>query len=116
MMLQQNQTMRFSIIAKVLAKRMQKYCRVSCWTTSYTVRNSFELLSKRTLDLDGCDLHGCSAKRVERGGAVGAGRAGQPSDIAKAVRFLCDNEQAAFICGQQLMVDGGVSAKLIFPD
>ncbi|KAK9842692.1 hypothetical protein WJX74_000786 [Apatococcus lobatus] len=47
---------------------------------------------------------------------LNAGRAGQPADVAKAVRFLCDNEQAAFICGQQLMVDGGVSAKLIFPD
>jgi NAD(P)-dependent dehydrogenase (short-subunit alcohol dehydrogenase family) len=33
---------------------------------------------------------------------------GIPEDIAKVVAFLCSRE-AAWICGQTLMVDGGLS-------
>ena len=35
-------------------------------------------------------------------------RIGTPDDIAKVVAFLC-SEEAAWICGQTLMVDGGLS-------
>jgi enoyl-[acyl-carrier protein] reductase III len=35
-------------------------------------------------------------------------RVGTPEDIAKVVAFLCSHE-AAWICGQTLMVDGGLS-------
>ncbi|KAK9821047.1 hypothetical protein WJX74_005667 [Apatococcus lobatus] len=44
------------------------------------------------------------------------GRAGDPRDIAHAVIFLADDEKAGFISGQELMVDGGVSAKLVYPE
>ena len=30
--------------------------------------------------------------------------------------FLADDEKAGFISGQELMVDGGVSAKLVYPE
>lgn len=45
-----------------------------------------------------------------------AGRAGHPQDIAHAVVFLADEEKAGFIDGCELMIDGGVSAKLVYPD
>ena len=37
------------------------------------------------------------------------GRLGQPEDIAKVVRFLLSDD-AGFITGQAIVVDGGVSA------
>ena len=38
-------------------------------------------------------------------------RAGSPLDIANAIRFLC-SEEAAFITGQALVVDGGLTIQL----
>jgi 3-oxoacyl-[acyl-carrier protein] reductase len=35
------------------------------------------------------------------------GRFGTPEDVAGAVRFLC-SEQASFITGEVLLVDGGL--------
>ena len=40
-------------------------------------------------------------------GAIPAGRYGQPEDIANAVAFLC-SEDASYITGQVLSVDGGM--------
>ncbi|MEY9835122.1 SDR family NAD(P)-dependent oxidoreductase [Streptacidiphilus sp. EB103A] len=40
---------------------------------------------------------------------IPAGRIGQPEDIARAAAFLCSNE-ASFVNGANLMVDGGDSA------
>jgi NAD(P)-dependent dehydrogenase (short-subunit alcohol dehydrogenase family) len=37
------------------------------------------------------------------------GRVGEAADIAQAVRFLCDEERAAWITGHVLVVDGGYS-------
>ncbi len=37
-----------------------------------------------------------------------AGRTGTPSDVANAIRFLC-SDQASFITGAELLVDGGQS-------
>jgi NAD(P)-dependent dehydrogenase (short-subunit alcohol dehydrogenase family) len=39
-------------------------------------------------------------------------RIATPAEIAKAVSFLIDSEQSAFITGQTLVVDGGVLARL----
>jgi NAD(P)-dependent dehydrogenase (short-subunit alcohol dehydrogenase family) len=39
-------------------------------------------------------------------------RVGQPEDIARAVLFLADNDQSAFMTGQSLVVDGGATARL----
>lgn len=41
-------------------------------------------------------------------GATSLGRFGQPEDIARAVHFLCSDE-AAFITGEVLVVDGGMA-------
>ncbi len=51
------------------------------------------------------------AVRAESGRAVPAGRIGTPGDVAAAVAFLASDE-AGFIHGQQLMVDGGMSFSL----
>jgi len=40
-------------------------------------------------------------------GSTPLGRMGQPDDVARAVRFLCSDE-AAFITGEVLLVDGGL--------
>jgi NAD(P)-dependent dehydrogenase (short-subunit alcohol dehydrogenase family) len=40
------------------------------------------------------------------------GRVGQPADIAEAIFFLADPSRASFITGQNLVVDGGATARL----
>lgn len=40
------------------------------------------------------------------------GRIGQPEEIAEAVLFLADEKTSAFVTGQSLVVDGGVTAHL----
>lgn len=40
------------------------------------------------------------------------GRVGSADDVAQAVAFLLDGDRAGFITGQQLVVDGGVLARL----
>jgi NAD(P)-dependent dehydrogenase (short-subunit alcohol dehydrogenase family) len=42
------------------------------------------------------------------------GRVGKPEDIAQACQFLA--EQASFITGQNLVVDGGMTVKMIYAD
>ena len=42
-----------------------------------------------------------------------AGRVGNPQDIAQAVLFLC-SDQAAFITGQSMIVDGGMTTQMIY--
>ena len=45
-----------------------------------------------------------------------AGRVGRPEDIAEACLFLASNEKAGFITGQNLVVDGGMTVKMIYVD
>jgi NAD(P)-dependent dehydrogenase (short-subunit alcohol dehydrogenase family) len=40
------------------------------------------------------------------------GRVGRPVEIARAIQFLVDEEQASFITGQAMIVDGGATARL----
>ena len=43
-----------------------------------------------------------------------AGRIGRPEDIAEMVMFLCDNERAGFITGENIVIDGGMSKLMIY--
>ncbi|KAK9812479.1 hypothetical protein WJX73_003250 [Symbiochloris irregularis] len=43
------------------------------------------------------------------------GRVGSNKDIAEACLFLGDEQRSGFITGAELMIDGGVSAKLFYP-
>lgn len=52
-------------------------------------------------------------KRIENLGMKSpAKKVGMPSEIAKAIYFLGDNEWSSFITGQSLVADGGVLAQL----
>ncbi|MBX0332537.1 glucose 1-dehydrogenase [Pontibacter sp. HSC-14F20] len=42
-----------------------------------------------------------------------AGRVGEPQDIAEAALFLCSG-RAGFITGQHLVIDGGMTVKMIY--
>ncbi|MBP0616265.1 SDR family oxidoreductase [Jiella mangrovi] len=42
------------------------------------------------------------------------GRVGVPADIGHAAAFLLDGEKAGFITGQTLVVDGGMTRKMIY--
>ncbi|MBB6217700.1 NAD(P)-dependent dehydrogenase (short-subunit alcohol dehydrogenase family) [Anaerosolibacter carboniphilus] len=44
-----------------------------------------------------------------------AGRVGRPEDIAKACLFLC-SEDASFITGTNLTIDGGMTVKMIYEE
>ena len=43
-----------------------------------------------------------------------AGRVGRPEDIAEMVMFLCDNDKAGFITGENIIVDGGMSKLMVY--
>lgn len=44
------------------------------------------------------------------------GRVGLPPDIAHMCVFLCDESKAGYITGQQFVVDGGVTKKMVYPE
>jgi len=60
--------------------------------------------------------HDASAEALARRGAtVPLGRVGYPEDIAGAVRWLVDNDEAAYVTGITVPVDGGMLAQLRSP-
>lgn len=44
------------------------------------------------------------------------GRVGRPEDIAQACLFLADNEKTGFLTGQNLVIDGGMTVKMIYAE
>ena len=44
------------------------------------------------------------------------GRVGRPEDIAEACLFLADTTKSGFITGQHLVVDGGMTVKMIYAE
>jgi enoyl-[acyl-carrier protein] reductase III len=63
------------------------------------------------IDTDSAHVFGESVYRLLETNVVAytpKRRVGTPEDIARVVAFLCSNE-SAWICGQTLMVDGGLS-------
>jgi len=45
-----------------------------------------------------------------------AGRVGRPQDVAEIVAFLADRERAGFITGANVVVDGGMTRKMIYSE
>jgi NAD(P)-dependent dehydrogenase (short-subunit alcohol dehydrogenase family) len=56
------------------------------------------------------DRHSEPEKRQALIGRIPVGRLGQPEDVANLVLFLA-SDQAGFICGQNIIVDGGSTYK-----
>ena len=52
---------------------------------------------------------------ARRGATVPLGRVGYPDDIAGAVRWLVDNDEASYVTGITVPVDGGMLAQLRSP-
>lgn len=44
------------------------------------------------------------------------GRVGTPQDIAEMCLFLADENRSGFITGQEFVVDGGVTKKMVYPE
>ncbi len=51
------------------------------------------------------------AKTEALGKRTALGRVGKPEEIARAIRFLADDEQSSYITGQSLVIDGGALAR-----
>src|SRR5579862_2972597 len=45
-----------------------------------------------------------------------AGRVGKPKDIAEIVAFLLDRERSGFVTGANVVVDGGMTRKMIYEE
>lgn len=45
-----------------------------------------------------------------------AGRVGRPEDIAEACLFLADGRRSGFMTGQNLVIDGGMTKKMIYEE
>ena len=45
-----------------------------------------------------------------------AGKVGTPGDVANLCTFLADPVKASFITGQEFVLDGGVTRKMIYPE
>ncbi|MBS4537616.1 SDR family oxidoreductase [Clostridium sp. D2Q-11] len=43
-------------------------------------------------------------------------RVGIPKDISEGIMYLCDNEKAGFITGQNITIDGGMTVKMIYEE
>lgn len=44
------------------------------------------------------------------------GRVGVPQDVVEMCLFLCDEQRAGFLTGQEFVVDGGVSKKMVYAE
>jgi len=44
------------------------------------------------------------------------GRVGRPQDVAEAVDFLLDSRRSGFITGQRLVVDGGMTVRMLYAE
>ena len=42
------------------------------------------------------------------------GRVGRPEDIASMVMYLCDNDRAGFITGENIVIDGGMGRLMVY--
>eukprot|EP00249_Psilotum_nudum_P018067 c26623_g1_i1 orf=324-959(-) len=62
------------------------------------------------------DSAGESALRPEDHKWHPVGRVGLPKDVAELCLFLCDENRAGFITGQEFVVDGGVTKKMVYPE
>jgi NAD(P)-dependent dehydrogenase (short-subunit alcohol dehydrogenase family) len=45
-----------------------------------------------------------------------AGRVGRPEDVAEMVAYLLDGERSGFVTGANLIIDGGMTRKMIYAD
>lgn len=59
------------------------------------------------------DTHG-EALRPEDHAQHPVGRVGQPNDIAEACVFLASRTESGFVTGQNFVVDGGMTVKMIY--
>jgi NAD(P)-dependent dehydrogenase (short-subunit alcohol dehydrogenase family) len=66
--------------------------------------------------LPNTDGGGEAALRPEDHAWHPVGRVGVPQDVVEMCLFLCDEQRAGFLTGQEFVVDGGVSKKMVYPE
>lgn len=70
-------------------------------------------ISPGWIDTQDCDDPDAAPLTPEDHAQHPAGRVGTPDDIAAMALYLC-SEQAAFITGQNVVIDGGMTRKMIY--
>ena len=84
------------VLDKKEVRRMDRFSQFAMYAAAEAMADS------------GLDLEREDAAREAMLAAIPAGRAGTPEDVAAAVAFLASDE-AAYITGQVLCVDGGMA-------
>lgn len=90
-------------LTHALAVTLSGQVRVNCVLPGWIVTDEWRYDGRRT--------EVTAADRAQHP----AGRAGRPEDIAQAVLFLCSPE-AGFITGAHLVVDGGMTRRMIYAE
>jgi len=88
-------------LTHALANSLGPAVRVNCVSPGWIVTDAYQ--------------HGCAATKLsdQDHAQHPAGRVGRPEDIAEMVLYLC-SEKAGFITGQNLIIDGGMTTKMIY--
>ena len=90
-------------LTHALALSLGPHVRVNCISPGWIETSEWKKSSKRT----------APRLRAEDHAQHPAGRVGKPEDVASLVAYLASRE-AAFITGQNFVVDGGMTRKMIY--
>lgn len=90
-------------LTHALAAALGPAVRVNCISPGWIVTDAYQYGSRQTkLSQADCCQHP-------------AGRVGSPEDIAEMVLYLC-SDKAGFITGQNIVIDGGMTIKMIYAE
>ncbi len=97
--------------AKAAVRHLSKSIALHCCKKGYKINcNTIHPVFVDTPIIDGFNFKGPREETIVKlARQVPIGRIGKPSDVAMAAVYLCSDE-AAFVTGAELAIDGGISA------